>query len=616
MTPFTDRDREIAKQFLAGGQANLTNKQQVRAVEVVSQIGQDYRIFLGELWIAAKLDKVAPLSEIELDMAAFASSGPRRRGVLAFRGFGKTHVVPAGLTAFRHYRDRNRQILIVSKSEKETKKTASLVRQWYDRVWFLKHLAPLSGQRDAATYFDVGNCKENRQPSLSVIGIDGQLEGNRAHSIFPDDVETKNNTKTIEGRAELRRLCREFRNILYPTNDLTAETLIDPMEIVHVGTPKHEETLFLDLIKAGYAFQAYPIMYPPADVKTISLAPMLRDHLDTGKARPNDYLVPKRFGMTEVSERRAEGLHDFMMESMLVADLGESARYPLRISDLVVMDVHRDLAPTQIVYGERNSFGSTEIPTSDIPHDGFANGHLYRPAYIGNTYLPYHGTKAFIDPAGRGLDKTGVAVVSSLNGMLFVKCVHGLEGGASSNHLDEIAQLLRQHNTRDAYVEDNIDTFNTYYELLDVALQKHFLRPGEHPDFPDGWMCSLERRRSTVQKELRIIAALEPVLSNHRLIITPEALRPRPGDRDIDALLWQISRITRDRQCLKEDGKIDALASCVKEWQYAVRVNPDQQRQQSEERASQAQVEEMIRKMHEQFGVPYKAQEPSWIVRR
>jgi hypothetical protein len=613
-SPIQARERAVAMELLAGGAANLKPADLATANRVIRLVTGDFRVMLHELWIDRGLHRKAPLSDVEIDMAHFAATGPRRRGVLGLRGIGKTTGGSAALTSFRHLRDRSRQIIIVSKSEKEAKKTSRLIREWYDRVWFLKHLAPRQGQRDAATYFDVAGAKENRQPSLSVIGIDGQLESNRGHSIYPDDVETKGNTKTLDARLELRRLCREFRNILYPTNEISAAELIDPMEIVHFGTPKHEETLFNDLIKAGYKFQAYPIQYPRPDQKVISLAPMLKARMDSGQAKPGDYVIPHRFGEIEVSERRAEGLIDFSMESMLIADLGEGSRYPLRISDLIVLQVHRDLAPTQVVHGTRDHNGSTEIPDSEILHDGFAGGKLYRPAFIGKDFTPYTGTKAFVDPAGRGLDRTGLGIVSHLVGMLFIKGAYGLEGGASTERLNEIAGLCRLHNVREILVEDNIDVFNTYFELLELAVRQHFLEPGEDPAFPQGWKASCERRRSTGQKELRIIAAVEPVLSSHRVIIDPACLRPAPNDREADSLLYQLSRLTKERGCLTEDGKLDAVASCIKEWQSALSQDPEAVRAMLEDRRRREAVKAHLKDLDSNELVPEEL-EPSWIHR-
>ena len=55
-------------------------------------------------------------------------------------------------------------------------------------------------------------------------------------------------------------------------------------------------------------------------------------------------------------------------------------------------------------------------------------------------------------------------------------------------------------------------------------------------------------------------------MSTHRLVIDPTALSKAPGEEPHDSLQYQITRLTKERRCLREDGKIDALAGAVKEW--------------------------------------------------
>lgn len=80
--------------------------------------------------------------------------------------------------------------------------------------------------------------------------------------------------------------------------------------------------------------------------------------------------------------------------------------------------------------------------------------------------------------------------------------------------------------------------------------------------------CGLTEVKSTGQKEVRIIDTLEPVLGNHKMIVTPECI-----NRDIDsvpegdykyALFYQMTRITSDRGSLVHDDRLDALAIGVK----------------------------------------------------
>lgn len=69
--------------------------------------------------------------------------------------------------------------------------------------------------------------------------------------------------------------------------------------------------------------------------------------------------------------------------------------------------------------------------------------------------------------------------------------------------------------------------------------------------------CGTKEVKSTGQKEVRIIDTLEPVLGNHKMIVTPECI-----NRDIDSvpegdykysLFYQLTRITSDRGALVHD---------------------------------------------------------------
>ena len=72
----------------------------------------------------------------------------------------------------------------------------------------------------------------------------------------------------------------------------------------------------------------------------------------------------------------------------------------------------------------------------------------------------------------------------------------------------------------------------------------------------------------------------------------------------------QITRITRDRNCLGHDDEVEALAMCCIQWQDVMNLDPDQ----SADRIR----ENFIKK---QLGIHYAAyglakSETSWIKRR
>lgn len=550
------------------------------------------------IWADRGLDKVAPLSDIEMDMATFAAEGPKLRGVLGLRGMGKTTLMTCTISVFRLLRDPNRQILISSKSTAEARKTVKLIRAWIREIWFLQHMIPRKDQEDNANYFNIGTRTDtgSRQPSVSCFGIEGALEGNRAHTIIADDIENKSNTKTREAREELRRLAGEYKNILYPHRDHADGGPLDPVEIVYVGTPKHEESLYQNRIDAGYSFRSYPIACPSPNEEVIALAPIIKDRISRGIIQPGQPLLPLRFGLQEIAERMAEGYSEFARESMLIANLSATNRYPIRLSDLIIHDIDPKKAPIYIGWAQADHNGSTAL---DIASMGFGDDCLRRPAMIDQIWQPYTHTAAWIDPAGRGTDHTGIAIVAYLNGFYWVKHLSSIPGGGAETDMTAICELCRLHGANTVYVESNADTFGTYREIFRVLLQRHFLPPNVDPAFPDGWKASFvddtKITHQTGQKELRILADIEPVISNHRMIIAPSTIATDIARKSQDELQYQLSRLTREPKCLKEDAMIDALAGCIHALKHILAGDPIKNRQRIEDQLILNEVKESSR---------------------
>lgn len=563
----------------------------------------DFGEFVKAIWDDRGLHKVAPLSWVELDICDYIATGPKFRGVLAPRGLGKTHLGPAMLSAYRLYRDANRKILIPSKSHSHAKKIVSILRQWIETVWFLQHLRPRPEQVDSATQFQVGPARPSLQPSVTAVGIDGMLEGNRAHTVLPDDVETDTNTETPESREDLENRLGELKDILYPDNPELEGAPVDPPEIVYVGTYHHEESVYLKLNAKGYIFRTWPIIYPHPDEATLNLAPKLQAMLDSGKAEPDDLIFPLRFNRQNVVEKQAEGFTRFAMQHKLIASLGDTNRYPLRLADLIVFDVATHEAPVQVSYGQRSSEGSTQI--EGIKLLGFTGDRLYRPIILAKEVAPYTGTKGGLDPAGRGDDKTGLSIVSHLAGNLFVKCCLGLPGGNDTEALALISRTLRDHDCRDLYLESNIDVFGAYEQLLNASLRRHFLEPGQDDRFPKGWKCSLTAQRApgTTNKEVRIINTLEPYATNHRLIVARSVVTPQDGESLYNQFQYQWTHITKQRKCLKEDGRLDSLEIAVRAWDHAMGASQEK----AQERTKLELTEEWMRKN----GMITKRKEPA-----
>ena len=565
----------------------------------LERLDSDDLFFYQELWKETGKARYGDLGDFEIDAFLFACNGPKKRGLLEPRGTGKTTGIGAPLACRRLYRDATRKIFIPSKSAGGAKDTLSMLREWFDKVWFLRHLAPTASHRDTSTHFDVNGHDGDRQPSIKTIGVDGMLEGNRAHTIIPDDCETKGNTKTMEARAELERLTKEFDNILYlETPGVQGQR--DPLEIVYLGTLKHEtESLYIKLARRNYAIRTYPIIYPEPGRRVLGLAPMLQERLDRNPALAGQSIALRRFDETAIAERRALGKIEFELEHALYVDVANVNKFPLKLADIIVHPCHRDLAPAQLVWGTQKSSGSTRL--QDIPSVGLNTDGFYGPVWIDERqFLPYQKQMARIDPAAGGADKVGLAIGASLNGMCFVKHVEGLAGSASKpENIRRMAVLCKSHGVNTVSIEaNNGGVFLA--PLLAIELQK--VAEDKSIPGPPNWACSIdEPEHNSVQKEVRIITTLDALHQSHRVVWDPSVARNEELQR-------QITRCTTERGCLGHDDEADALEGLLARLADTLVIDPDRAAKAEDERRKQAEIDEHHR---EQYGI--QPEEPRYI---
>jgi hypothetical protein len=94
--------------------------------------------------------------------------------------------------------------------------------------------------------------------------------------------------------------------------------------------------------------------------------------------------------------------------------------------------------------------------------------------------------------------------------------------------------------------------------------------------------CAVEGHRVQGQKELRAIDCLEPIISSHRVIIDESLVKRIASSKekalDIHAAFksgfYQMTRLSKDRGCLKFDDWIDAFAGAVGWWTDRLGVSP------------------------------------------
>ena len=572
--------------------------------QFVRRLMTDFPFFVSSMWKYLRLDRYHPIGWVEQDICEWIDDRTNpQRGALAPRGFGKTTFGSCMYACYRMMQDPEIQIIVASKSANAAEKFVVPVRSWLTTVPWLRHLAPKKRARERAgrdntKMFDVAPATPKKDPTLWATGISGQIESARAHLIIKDDIEVPENTRTVDARDKLDDQCRALANLLYPNG-----------EIVVFGTYQHVQSVYKKLARRGYTFRSWTILAPHEDHEILNLAPKISAKIEKGElnrcssttAFDGDKVMPYRHDDEYINFRKSQGPTNFAMQHMLISNLDNPDLYRLKLENFIVFPCIGQTHPKEIKWGRSDS-NSVSTRMDEIPSEGFSGDCWRRPiAFIG-PWLPYSGTKMTVDPSGRGADHTAYAVVSHGSGRLWVQACDGLTTGHSEETFIKLSLVAREHRVNTIYVEDQFGS-GMFATLLIQVLERFFLDPGEHEDYPNGWRCSVETYRSQVQKEKRIIDALEPPSATHRMVVDPEVAKNA-------RLQTQIVMITIDRGSLDYDDEIDALAACVQQWQDVLQIDPLR----AAEIAHDRQRERVLREYMKGSG--YQVQEPRWFTHR
>lgn len=525
----------------------MAKKQQSWA-ELPEPFNQDFRYFLVLVWRQLQLPDPTP---VQLDIAHYMQHGSNRRIVEAFRGVGKSWMA-AAYVLWLLRNDPQKKIMVVSASKTRADDFSQFCLRLIREMPLLQCLDPdRDEQRSAGNRFDVRPAIPDQSPSLKSVGIFGQLTGSRADTLVCDDAEVPNTSWTVGMREKLLASVGEFNAILKPGGD-----------IIFLGTPQTEESLYNKLRLRGYECRIWPARYPAHPERYgDSLAPFISENVVDSSGQPTD---PRRFSEIDLVEREASyGRSQFALQFQLDTTLSDMQRYPLKVGDLMVLEL-KDHAPEKLVW---SSGAEYRIP--ELPAVGFSGDYYHRPAFITGDWLPFSGCVMHIDPSGRGADETAYAIVAHLNGNLFLLECGAYAEGYTEAVLEGLAKAAKRHKVNLILLEDQFGQ-GMLQSLLQPYLRVH------HP-------CEIEPTRSNVQKERRIINALEPVLNQHRLIVNRSVIendvKSRDGVSDETSLSYQLfhqlTHITVDRQSLAHDDRLDAVAGAVQYWNESLAIDED-----------------------------------------
>jgi len=524
---------------------------------------RDFRNFLYHIWKFLNLPDPTPC---QYDIAEYLQHGPRRLGIEAFRGVGKSWIT-AAFVCWCLLWNPQMKILVVSASKERADNFSTFALRLINEVPILQHLKPGHDQRCSKVSFDVAPAEPAQSPSVKSVGIFGQLTGSRADLIVADDVESLNNSATAGMRVKLQEGIKEFDSILKPEAHA---------RIVFLGTPQSQMSIYSVLPDRGYRIQIWPARYPNETEMLFyggMLSPRLARLLTDDPSLEGTPTDPTRFNEMELMERELSyGRTGFALQFMLNTSLSDMNRFPLKQRDLVVMNLDPENGPEKVVWG-----ASPDLVCKDLPNVGFNGDYLYRPMTTVGDYLPYTGSVLVIDPSGRGSDETTYAVVKMLNTQLFLMDIGGMPGGYDDGTLQGLADKAKQHQVNQVLVESNFGD-GMFTALLEPYLSK------THP-------VSTEEVRHSIQKERRIIDTLEPVMNQHKLIINEKIveedyhsvdhLPPEVGPQY--RLFYQMTRLTADRGSLAHDDRVDVLAMAVAYW--VEQMNTDTEKQQEAHKA-------------------------------
>jgi hypothetical protein len=401
-----------------------------------------------------------------------------------------------------------------------------------------------------------------KSPSIACVGITSNMQGKRADILIADDIESTKNSQTEHQRERLRHLTKDFTSIC------------SRGDIIYLGTPQSIDSVYNGLYSRGYSIRIWPGRYPTQDEELnygSFLAPLLQKRMaadpslrsgggpigDRGQAvdpvlLPEDVLTKKEID---------QGAAYFQLQHMLDTRLSDADRFPLKSKKLIFMQVAQQTAPLEVFVQHSDRTLIT------LPADWPVNDEYYRAAEFGREHVGFSGCHMYVDPAGGGQngDETAYAITKFLAGRVYVVAIGSVPGGLGEDSLDALTAVAVKWQPNKIDIEKNFGN-----GALSSVWTPRLLRE---------YRCEIEDVWESGQKELRIIDVLEPVIGSGRLVMCESLIesdwqqcQKYPLEKRASySLFYQISRITRDKDSLRHDDRIDALTGSVRHWVQALK---------------------------------------------
>ncbi len=496
---------------------------------------------------------------IQQDIGRYLEFGPKYKMVMAQRGQAKT-TITAIYAVWCLIHDTSLNVAIISAGSGLASKIAHWIIQIIMYMPELECLRPDETSRDrtAVTAFDIHHDLKGpgKDPSVACLGLQAHIQGIRG-MIIADDIESTKNSKTAVQREGLRHATLDFMSISMDK------------DIIYLGTPQCVDSVYNSLPARGFGIRIWPGRYPTNDELANYrnyLAPSLLEaitkdpSLQTGggplgnRGKPTDPILlnEEQLSKKEIDQGRSY----FQLQHMLDTKLMDEQRYPLKLKDIVWMQVPKDRCPIII------NWSPSEENRILLPQEYPLYDSLYKSCGHEPEFNSYVGTHMYVDPSGGGRngDELAYAVTKFLAGKVFLVDVGGIPGGLGDKQLDYLTAVAVKWKPQQIDVEENFG--------------KGALRQVWQPKLIRVHKCKIEDVWESGQKELRIIDVLEPIIGSNRLIVDIDLI-----EKDLQSIskypldlkftyswLFQLARITRTKGSMMHDDKLDAIAGSCRHW--------------------------------------------------
>lgn len=488
--------------------------------------------------------------------------------VQAQRGLAKS-LTNQILVSWLLLRNRNEKIVVVSATSRRAKSFVKFVLSMLKTIPLLQHLYPQGDDRKSTEQFDVNGRIPDDSPSMIAFGVTSAKTGSRASFIIYDDVEIPENSDTPDKRQKILDGVRDTSNL----------GIAGVFREAVLCTPQSSDTVY-DKLKNEDGFKRIivPAEYPEdISVYDGDLARHITWLTDRNKKLVGT-ATDKRCDMSHLLLQKIKGKARYKLQYMLDTTMTDAEKYPLKLSDLIVMDLDEKKYPVHIEY-------STDKKDTlyDLKHYGLRGDFIRKPRYISDDRADYDGIAMFIDPSGRGTDETTYCITAHGGGKIFVLDFGGTQGGYEISTLEFLANKAKQFKVNLIQAESNFGD-GAFSELLKPVMMRIY-------------PCMIEDKRATKQKELRIIETLEPIMMTHRLIINKRSLERDFDSSEIYSLTYQMTHITSERDCLKHDDKIDVLEMGVGYWKETLARDEKQEIDRYYEEQAENEIKAFIEDM-------------------